>query len=109
MDNTSLTQFFTLYFLLPFLIVGLTGSHLFFRCFKNGGFYISIEIKVGAAIIALCFLLIRLFQLTKLIFVILDRPDPRYVFANIGLHGFCLLFRTLLLFFSLARVLINSV
>ena len=98
-DNTSLTRFFTLHFLLPFSIVGLRGLHLFFSCFKNGGFTISYQGYLASYILISFFLLVRLFQLGKLI-------SGRTF--TIGFQGLYIFFGTLLLILTILQVVINT-
>jgi len=102
-DNTSLTRFFTLHFLLPFSIVGLRGLHLFFSCFKKGDFSISYERLLASYILVSFFLLVRLFQLGKLI----SGSSYGRTFT-IGFQGLYIFIGTLLLILTILRVIINT-
>ena len=102
-DNTSLTRFFTLHFLLPFSIVGLRGLHLFFSCFKNGGFTISYQGYLASYTLISFFLLVRLFQLGKLI----SGSSNGRTFT-IGFQGLYIFIGTLLLILTILQVVINT-
>ena len=102
-DNTSLTRFFTLHFLLPFSIVGVRGLHLFFSCFKNGGFTISYQGYLASYTLISFFLLVRLFQLGKLI----SGSSNGRTFT-IGFQGLYIFIGTLLLILTILQVVINT-